>query len=333
LIVGLSYDLKEAVPLGRDCPDDALEEYDSQETVDAIARALEAQGHSVVGLGGGTEFLSNILHGRVDFVFNIAEGLGNLRSREAQVPSILEMLDIPYSGSDPQCLAICLDKPLTKKLVAAAGVTTPRWRVFADACQLAEAVWDGFPFPAFVKPSHEGSSKGISCHRAENATEATGLAAEILSRYRQPVMVEEFIAGDEVTVGVIGNSPPAVLGAMRIVPRRQEPYFVYSIEVKRDWENLVDYECPARLEPHVLQAVSEASLSAFEVLGCRDVARIDFRISPEGVPYFLEVNPLPGLNPHTGDLPIMASRLGLAYEALIAAIFAAASERCAGCRA
>ena len=332
MIVGLSYDLKEAVPLGRDCADDALEEYDSQETVDAIAGALEAQGHPVVGLGGGREFLSNIMREPVDLVFNIAEGLGNLRSREAQVPSILEMLDIPYSGSDPQCLAICLDKPLAKKLAAAAGVATPRWRVLANARQLAEPVWDGFPFPAFVKPSHEGSSKGITCHRAENAAEATDLAAEILSRYRQPVMVEEFIAGDEITVGVIGNSPPAVLGVMRIVPRRHEPYFVYSIEVKRDWENLVDYECPARLEPHVLQAVIESSLSAFEVLRCRDLARIDFRIAPDGVPYFLEVNPLPGLNPHSGDLPIMASRLGLTYEALVAAILAAASERCARCR-
>ena len=117
------------------------------------------------------------------------------------------------------------------------------------------------------------------------------------------------------------------------MPRRHEPYFVYSIEVKRDWENLVEYECPARLDHHLLEVISESSLSIFEVLGCRDFARIDFRISPDGVPYFLEVNPLPGLNPRSGDLPIMASRLGLAYEALIAAIFTAASERYATCRA
>ncbi len=332
MIVGLTYDLREHVRVGADCPDDALEEYDSLETVQAIAGALESQGHSVVGLGGGREFLSSVLSERVDLVFNIAEGLGNQRSREAQVPSVLEMLDIPYSGSDPQCLAICLDKPLTKKLVATAAVATPRWRVIGDVGQLEDVPWDGFPFPAFVKPSHEGSSKGIRFRRAETAAQATDLAAGLLSRYRQPVMVEEFIAGDEVTVGVIGNSPPGVLGAMRILPRQKGDYFVYSLEVKRDWENLVEYECPARLEPRVMQMIAESSLSAFEVLECRDFARMDFRVAPDGVPYFLEVNPLPGLNPHSGDLPILAGKMGWSYEALINAILTAACERYALCR-
>jgi len=330
--VGLTYDLKERVHAGPDCPDDALEEYDSQETVQAIAGALESQGHAVVCLGGGREFLSSVQSEHVDLVFNIAEGLGNQRSREAQVPSVLEMLDIPYAGSDPQCLAICLDKPLTKKLVAAAGVATPRWRVVSDVGQLEDVPWDGFPFPAFVKPSHEGSSKGIRFRRAETGAQAADMAEVLLSRYRQPVMVEEFIAGDEVTVGVVGNSPPRVLGPMRILPRQKGDYFVYSLEVKRDWENLVDYECPARLEPRVMQLIAESCLNAFEVLGCRDFARMDFRVAPDGVPYFLEVNPLPGLNPHSGDLPIMAGKMGWSYEALIEAILTAACERYDPCR-
>jgi len=159
--IGLSYDLKEAIAIQRASCDDAFEEYDSPETVELIATALEAQGHTVVMLGGGREFLGKILHENVDFVFNIAEGRGTHRSREAQVPSILEMLDIPYSGSDPQCLAICLDKPLTKKLVTSAVVNTPNWRVINDRQDLRQIDSRDFHFPAIVKPAYEGSSKGI----------------------------------------------------------------------------------------------------------------------------------------------------------------------------
>src|SRR3989304_2921591 len=159
--IGLAYDLKEQVPVSDTHPEDALEEYDSRETVEGIAAALSANGHSVVRLGGGREFLTAILRENVDLVFNIAEGLGNYQSRAAQVPGVLEMLDIPYTGSDPQCLAICLDKPLTKQLVAAAGIDTPKWRVIADSRQLNRMTGKDFSFPAFLKPVHEGSSKGI----------------------------------------------------------------------------------------------------------------------------------------------------------------------------
>jgi D-alanine-D-alanine ligase len=330
--IGLSYDLKEAVSLHQGQPEDALEEYDSLETVEAIAAALEARGHSVVRLGGGREFLISILQQNVDLVFNIAEGLGSHRSREAQVPSVLEMLDIPYSGSDPQCLAICLDKPLTKKVVAASGIRTPRWHVINGGRQLSEIAWDDFPFPAFLKPAHEGSSKGIRLgSRVENIEQMAEMVTVLLLRYRQPVMVEEFVAGDEVTVGIVGNSPPAVLGLMRILPKQRGAYFVYSLEVKRDWQRMVDYECPARLEAGVLGEIMNSSLKVFETLGCRDLARLDFRLSPEGLPYFLEINPLPGLNPHYSDLPIMTTKMGLTYEALISAVLDSALERYPQC--
>jgi D-alanine-D-alanine ligase len=329
--IGLSYDLKSTVPLDEASPEDALEEYDSRETVEIIAAALEAAGHSVVMLGGGREFLENILWEKVDIVFNIAEGRGNSRSRESQVPSVLEMLGIPYTGSDSQCLTICLDKPLAKKLVAAEGVSTPRWQVITDEEDLGQIPWEQFPFPAIIKPAHEGSSKGI---RLTSVVDGVSRAQEevirLLDSYRQPVMVEEFIAGDEVTVGIIGNSPPRVVGMMRIIPRRRERHFVYSLEVKRDYLNLVDYECPPQLGDEVQERISRSSLKVFGVLGCRDFARIDFRVSPEGVPYFLEINPLPGLGTYS-DLVIMTGKLGWTHKGLINAVLDAALKRYSPC--
>lgn len=326
--IGLCYDLKESIPPGQGGPEDALEEYDSPETVEALAAAFQAEGHSVARLGGGRDFLSNVLRERVDFAFNIAEGLGGWRSREAQVPSVLEMLDVPYSGSDPQCLAICLDKPLTKKLVSLAGVRTPEWRVVTGPGDLKGLTSGGPRLPAFVKPAYEGSSKGIrSGSRVTSLERASAAAAEMLTLYRQPVMIEEFIAGDEVTVGMVGNRPPQVMGVMRVVPRQPDPDFVYSLEVKRDWERRVDYECPAQLDPKVMQLVRGFSVAAFQALGCRDFARLDFRISRQGTPYFLEVNPLPGLNPRSGDLPIMAGKMGWSYQELVRAVLDAALER------
>jgi D-alanine-D-alanine ligase len=329
--IGLSYDLKDKVPRPQGKPEDALEEYDSLETVDAIAKAIEAQHHSVVKLGGGREFLNNVLGQRVDLVFNIAEGLGNYRSREAQVPSVLEMLGVPYSGSDPLCLAVSLEKPLAKRLVSFSGVATPMWQVVSDTRQLKEVEWSRFSLPAFAKPAHEGSSKGIRItSRLENSQQIVEAVTGLLEYYQQPVMVEEFISGEEVTVGVIGNSPPKVVGIMRVVPRKKTDYFVYSLEVKRDWESLLTYECPALLGKGVLQDIADSSLKAYEALGCRDFARMDFRIGPDGTPYFLEINPLPGLNPKSGDLPIMAGKMGWTYEALISAVLNAALQRYSG---
>jgi D-alanine-D-alanine ligase len=345
--IGLSYDLKEAVashinppadqgpgesPFRHSKPpEDALEEYDSLETVEALKSAIEARGHTVVTLGGGREFLRLILQSNVDLVFNISEGLGSYRSREAQVPSVLEMLDIPYSGADPQCLAVCLDKHLTKKIVSWEGIPTPKWRVI-NQNQLQSTDWKSLPFPAFVKPVWEGSSKGIRLTSlVRDPQHLETVVNDLLRHYQQPVLVEEFIAGEEVTVGMVGNSPPKVMGVMRIVPRKKDINFVYSLEVKRDYEKLVDYECPANLATATLRQIEEYSRKAFEILECRDFARIDFRISPAGTPYFLEVNPLAGLNPRSSDLIIMAKLLGISYNELISSILDAALRRYPTC--
>lgn len=329
--IGLSFDLKDDIEPDESGAEDTLEEYDSRETVSLIADCLEAGGHSVTLLDGGRQFVENILRQEVDFVFNIAEGRGNHRSRESQVPSILEMLDIPYTGSDPLCLAVCLDKPLAKKLVALEGVHTPKWRLIEDDKELENINRDGFTFPVIIKPAHEGSSKGIRLTSvAEDAVQAQAEISRIISLYRQPVMIEEFIEGDEVTIGVIGNSPPQVLGMMRILPKIVDNRFVYSLEVKRDYKNRVEYECPAQLEEIVLERIKVTSLKVFRTLGCRDFARIDFRISPNSTPYFIEMNPLPGLGTHS-DLVIMALKLGWTHEELVNAILSVAVKRQAQC--
>jgi len=329
--IGLSFDLKETIALQPGSCDDAYEEYDSSETVELIATSLEAEGHTVTMLGGGRQFLSKINREKVDFVFNIAEGRGTYRSREAQVPAVLEMSDIPYSGSDPQCLAICLDKPLTKRLVALEGVSTPTWRVINDRQELSQMDFCGFPFPAIIKPAYEGSSKGIRLTSlVENPKQAIEAIEGLLGKYHQPAMIEKVILGDEVTVGIVGNSPPKVLGVMRVLPRQRNDYFLYTLEVKRNYLELVDYECPACLEEKVLQRIQTSSLKAFQALGCRDFARVDFRISAGGVPYFLEINPLPGLGTHS-DLVIMATKMGCNHRQLISAVLNAALERYPQC--
>jgi D-alanine-D-alanine ligase len=325
--IGLSYDLKEAIPIKQNEPEDAFEEYDPPETVEIIVSALEAKGHTVIKLGGGLEFVDNVRCSKVDIVFNIAEGRGTHRSREAQVPSILEMLDIPYTGSDPQCLSICLDKPLVKKLLASNGISTPQWLVIADEEELNQASWDEFSFPAIIKPAYEGSSKGIRLDSiAYNPEQAIRTVQKLLTYYRQPVMAEEFITGDEITIGLMGNYPPKVLGMMRILPRKKGAPFIYSVEVKRDWKALVDYECPALIEGKMRDKLSDSSLKIFKSLGCRDFARVDFRVSQDGEPYFIEINPLPGLGTYS-DLVIMAIKMGWTHETLISAILDSALER------
>jgi D-alanine-D-alanine ligase len=326
--VGIAYDLKESVRTTGAFPDDALEEYDSPATIGYIRRTLEGAGHTVIDLGGGAEFIRNILQGKVDIVFNISEGRGTYRSRESQVPAILEMLDIPYTGSDPECLAICLDKPLTKKLVALEGIPTPEWRVITNVRELDETDWTNFQFPAIIKPAYEGSSKGVHGKSlVDNSVQAIETVGEILREYKQPVLMEAFVDGDEVTVGIVGNPPHLeIVGMMRILPRKQKDRFVYSVEVKRDWRNLVDYEVPANLKEEVRKAIVESSIKTYNILGCRDFARIDFRISKDGIPYMLEINPLPGLGDYS-DLIIMALKTGWSHEGLIVAVFNAALKR------
>jgi D-alanine-D-alanine ligase len=308
-------------------PDDLQEEYDSPATIEAIAEVLRGLGHEVQLLGDGRDFLQRVLADPPELVFNIAEGQGIARSREARVPAVLEMLGILYTGSDPLTQAVTLDKDCAKRLAASAGVAVPRGLVLHSGDDLARLLPPSFPFPAIVKPAWEGSSKGIrgKCV-VDGPAELRDLVEALRRDYLQPVLVEEYIEGDELTVGVLGNDPPRVLGIMGVLPRQPVGRFIYSLDVKRDYVRQVRYECPARLAPDAMEAVLRSALAAHRVLGCRDVARLDFRLR-DGIPYFLEVNPLPGLNPETGDLVILAREVGWTYSQLIATILRAALDR------
>ncbi len=322
--VGLSYNVKPAAPPDH-LPVDAFEEYDSEATVGHICRALASLGHEVCRLGAGPSIIDALRERRPDIVFNIAEGEGG-RSREAHVPALLEMLGIPYVGSDPLTLCVTLDKPVAKRLVMSAGYPTPRFRT----CRSAEEFGDpGFGFPVIVKPAFEGSSKGVRrSSRAESPAEAQAMIHFVTGTYRQEALVEEFVSGPEATVGILGNGSPRVVGILEIVPRNvRVEEFVYSLEVKRDWENQVEYRCPPLFPPETVAEIERCALGIYRLLGCRDFSRIDFRLDTEGRPQFIECNPLPGLSPGYGDLPIMAEKMGLPYVSLISEILSHALSR------
>lgn len=321
--VGIAFDLRSDFAEGHG-PDDRLDEYESPETVDAIIVALEACGYRARRLGGGRSLLQELLERPPDLVFNMAEGAGT-RSREAHVAAVCELLCVPYTHSDPLTLAATLDKSVAKRLVASAGMPTPRGQVVESAD--AEIALD---FPVIAKPVAEGSSLGLRVtSRVDGADELQPHLERLLRDYRQPVLVEEFCPGPEFTVGVVGaGDGAAAIGLMELVPRNVPlERFVYSVEAKRAGPAVVDYYCPPRRPAALQEALLETALAAYRVLGCRDIARVDLRLDAEGTPYFLEVNPLPGLQPWWGDLVLLAEARGYGYRELIGTIVERARER------
>ena len=296
--IGLTYNLKPANAVG-----DRFEEFDSEETIAALEGALRNRGHEPVRLGWGQELFDKLPSTKVDGVFNLAEGIGG-RGRESQVPALLEMLGIPCTGSDPLAIGITLDKALAKLVVKAHGIPTAPWGKDAR-------------LPAFVKPACEGSSMGITAQSLCKTQAELDAAIARVSQYG-PVLVEEFLSGEEYTVGIIGGE---VLAAMQVVPRTPSKDFIYSIEVKRDYEALVDYKLVDD------EDVKKVALDVWRALELRDVARVDVRRDAKGVANFVEVNPLPGVHPKNSDLVIMARAAGWTYDRLIGGIMASAERR------
>jgi len=332
--IGITYNLREEVNTSRyveGSSDDAYEEFDSSSTVEAIGKVLSGHGHQVVDIGFGREALERLLSEKIDFVFNIAEGYFG-RSREAHIPAILEMLGIPYSGPDPLTASMTLDKVTAKRVAAQAGVMTPSHMIFWP---WQEVDYRKMKFPLILKPAWEGSSKGIRhSSRIQNPDEMESELKRMRTDYRrEPIIAEQFISGRELTVGVIGNEDARVLGIMEIKPKmsRKED-FVYSLEVKRNYLKTVEYSCPAELGPQIRMRVEKIALQLFKAFGCRDISRMDFRLDGAGTPYFLEVNVLPGLNPVSGDIVIMAGLLGVGYNELVTRIFENALMRYEGSR-
>jgi D-alanine-D-alanine ligase len=292
-------------------------------TVEAIASALRECGHEAALLGGGRTFLKNVMATPVDLVFNIAEGW-NSRSREAQVPAVCELLSVAYTHSEPLTLAISLDKAMTKRIASASGVRTPEF-VCVDSMEEFEGA--RFPaFPVLAKPACEGSSMGIRTHsRCENREELRALVTALLGDYAGTVLIERYLPGVEVTVLVMGQ---AVAGMMEIAPRSgSAEAFVYSLEAKRDYANRVDYHVPPRLSSEACRAIGETALKAYRAIGCRDIGRVDLRLDEAGEPSLIEVNPLPGLHPVEGDVPVLWGKMGRSYVELIRSIVDEAALR------
>jgi D-alanine-D-alanine ligase len=318
LRVGLAFNMKRIESHGGD---DREAEYDAPETIRAITQAIESHGHVVVPLEATVEFPRTLMASNVDVVFNIAEGMSG-RSREGQVPSLCELRGIPYTGSDSATLSICLDKALAKRLLV--DVDTPAFQLLVTGRERLRP----FRYPVIVKPNQEGTSKGIT--RASVVGDEARLrevAREIIERYGQPALAEEYITGRELTVGLLGERRPRVLPPMEVVFLQQVERPVYDYECKQDWQRHVRYECPAKLTRDELRAVERACRTTFMTLGCRDVARVDLRLTPEGRVYVLEVNPLPGLTPDYSDLCLIANGAKVDYRTLIGEILSGAIKR------
>jgi D-alanine-D-alanine ligase len=324
--VGLTYDLQDEYPPTAGSPPDYNAEYDSEESIQHLQAAIEGLGHNVHRIGNVHKLMRYLVGGSsVDIVFNMAEGVWG-RSREAQVPAILEAFQVPYTGSDPLTSALCLDKAAIKRLWQAEGLPTPRFRVVSDLAQLDEPRLD-LPFPLFVKPVHEGSSKGVGLDSIVESERSLRDRVEwVLSWYRQPALVEEFMPGREFTVGILGNNGTAgVLGAAEITILAQDP--VNGREQKERWEARVAEKFVPVGSPHLRSRLCEIALQAYHVAGCRDVGRVDLRQDAAGDPQLLEINPLVGLHPTHSALPVIGLQAGLSFQDLIGEILEHAVAR------
>lgn len=325
IVVGIIFNCKRKAD-SQDIPD--LEaEYDSMDTVHAIRDVFASAGIQTMLLECDDTLPQKLKDTHIDIAFNIAEGKSG-RGREAEAPAILNLLGIPFTGSDETTLCIALDKALCKKLLSAYRILTPRSRIFSSGQNIRLG---NLHAPVIVKPNAEGSSKGIpdACVAADEA-ELKALVQRELQLYGGPVLVEEYIHGREFTVGLLGNgSDLRVFPPMEIVFRQNTSgdYQIYSYGVKQAYTKYVSYECPAKLDPAIETKMTRTARRIYQALGCRDFARVDFRLTAEGKLYFIEINPLPGLAPGYSDYPMLAEFAGVPYRELVLSVLRAGSSR------
>lgn len=332
LKVALTYNLKRKTD-NTGLPDDYYSEFDSKETIEAIANGLRSGGNEVFLVEADKGLLNWFQNNKADIVFNIAEGL-NGESRESQVPAILDFLGIPYTGSGVLALSVSLNKTLTKKLFEGAGIATPKYRLITGPADISD---DGLRYPLIVKPNSEGSGKGITMTSVvRNKAELAREAEKTATVYQQNILVEEFIDGKELTVGILGNYPPVAMPVLEIdfSSCKASGEFFYTWKVKEFEKEVAEnaglspqWHCPARLSEIAMREIKETALKAFSTIGCVDLSRVDIILGKDGVPYVLEVNPLPGLDPVDSNFPYIGKCAGLSYSDLMNRILEVALER------
>jgi D-alanine-D-alanine ligase len=345
--VAVLANLKKNAPIFPGMAEDFWADLDSEHTVEAIASALQQRGHRTTILEGDITLYDRLREVQPDICFNICEGhFGD--SREAHIPAILEMLRIPYTGSKVLTLALTLDKPMTKRVLTFHGLPTPPFQVFERA---DEPLDTGLAFPLFVKPSRQGTGMGISAQSIvydENALRAQ--VAKLIDVYDEPVLVEHFVMGRDITVGIVGNLVPPVAWrvpededaprihrGLRFLPPleielgeyAEEEGGIYTHRAKVDLAEKLTYVCPAPLDADLVEELNWLAAATFRVTGCLDVARVDFRLdaADNNRPYILEINPLPGLSPEISDLVIEAKAAGIEHADLVNMILELGLER------
>jgi D-alanine-D-alanine ligase len=313
--IGLTFDLQ------TDPLDPRQAEFDPPATIEALRAALAAPGHQVTLLGDAGALLRRGMKSLcdVDFVFNIAEGRGT-RCREAWAPMLLELYHIPYAGSDPLALMLGLDKLACKRIASACGLITPEWLTASSASDLPAEV--PLPFPLIVKPRYGGSGMGVDAGAVVRDRQALAERVDaVTAQWQQPVVIEEFISHGELTVLLVGNNPPL---AYPPVQRPLDPDSRLSYHVVRPAPER--WEAPLTLDATLEERASRAAQVMFAELGCRDMARVDFRVDRLGRVHFLEINPLPSFDPE-GTIGLIAEHAGRTYAQLVQEILNAALRR------
>ncbi|MBP7216271.1 MAG: ATP-grasp domain-containing protein [Candidatus Omnitrophica bacterium] len=322
--VGLTFDLKTDYQFKEGDPPDANAEFDHPSTIDVIAKAIEASGYKTKKIGNVANVLEKMGNLGVDIVFNISEGISG-RNRESQVPVLLEMQGVPFVGADALTLGLTLDKVMAKKVFMAEKIPTPKFFEVKSTEALVNT--DHMQFPLIVKPRFEGSSKGLTeSSRVENMEELKAQVERVVTNYKQPALIEEFISGQEFTVAIVGNDPPEVFPVVQIkIDGRlqlNDKFYTFA----RITSDRLEYICPAHISAELKKKLSDLALRVYQAVECQDFGRVDFRVDKEGNPYVLEINPLPSLS--TEDVfMLVAKARGITYEEIIHKILTSALKR------
>lgn len=322
LTVGLTYDLRSDY-LKEGYSEEETAEFDSEITIESIESTLQKLGYKTERIGNIKALLRNLSEGKKwDLVFNIAEGLHGI-GREAQVPAILDAFKIPYVFSDPLVLSLTLHKGLTKRVIRDCKIPTADF-VIVEKPEDIESI--KLEYPLFAKPVAEGTGKGIdSKSKVYNYNELKDVCIDLLKRFNQPVLVETYLPGREFTVGVVGTGLDArVVGVMEIVITEKAKESIYSYHTKENWRGTVEYPMATG---EVEKMCSDVALNAWRAIGCRDGGRVDLKMDSTGIPNFIEVNPLAGINPEHSDLPMLAGKKGISFDQLIDTIVKSALKR------